>query len=146
MPEPTITLHEHPSPDDERVVLDGLLAFNVGFLGDPRTVPIALFVRDGAGEVLGGLLGHLKWRWLYIAKFWLPEALRGQGYGSRLLREAEAYARTHDCVGAAIDTFEYQALPFYRRHGYEIVGRLDGFPPGYCQYFLRKSPLGAPDA
>lgn len=146
MTEPRITLHEHPSPGDERVVLDGLLAFNVGFLGDPGHVPIRLFVRDDAGAVLGGLLGHVRWRWLYVAKLWLPEALRGRGHGSRLLREAETYARARARVGASLDTFEYQALPFYRRHGYEVVGRLDGFPPGYCQYILRKSPLGAADA
>jgi GNAT superfamily N-acetyltransferase len=146
MTEPTITLHEHPALEDERVVLDGLLAFNVAFIGDPRHVPVGLFVRDNDGTVLGGLLGHVKWRWLYVAKLWLPESMRGRGYGSRLLRDAEAYALAHDCLGAAIDTFEYQALPFYRRHGYEVVGRLDGFPPGYSQYFLRKSPLEAANA
>ena len=31
------------------------------------------------------------------------------------------------------------ALPFYQRHGYELVGVMEGFPvPGERQHFLRK--------
>jgi hypothetical protein len=37
-----------------------------------------------------------------------------------------------------LDTFEYQALPFYERHGYELFGTLDGYPPGWRQYHVRK--------
>ena len=43
-----------------------------------------------------------------------------------------------------LDTFEYQALPFYRKLGYELYGTLDGYPPGCRQYYLRKvRPTGS---
>ena len=38
---------------------------------------------------------------------------------------------------------EYQARPFYEKLGYELFGTLDGYPPGYRQFYLRKS-LGPP--
>ena len=137
-----IAVDETPAAADEQVVLDGLLAFNVGYIGEPAARPVACFVRDDTGAVRGGLLGHVRWRWLYIAKLWLPEALRGQGHGRRLMQEVERWAWAQDCLGIHLDTFEYQALPFYQKLGYEIFGVLEGFPPGYRQYYLKK---GRPD-
>ena len=133
-----VTVDETPAGHDAQVVLDGLLAFNVAVLGDPDYRALGCFVRDGDGRVLGGLLGHLRWRWLYVSKLWVPDALRGQGWGSRLLAAAEAFAWRHGCLGAYLDTFEYQALPFYEKQGYELFGTLEGYPPGYRQFFVRK--------
>jgi GNAT superfamily N-acetyltransferase len=133
-----VTVDESPPEHDARVVLDGLLAFNVAVLGDPGYRPLGCFVRDADGRALGGLLGHVRWRWLYVAKLWVPDALRGRGLGSRLLAAAEAFAWRHDCLGAYLDTFEYQALQFYEKQGYELFGTLDGYPPGYRQFFVRK--------
>ena len=137
-----IVFEESPDPGDEQVVLDGLLAFNVSYIGDPGFRPVGCFLRDDAGDVLGGLLGYVRWRWLYIAKFWLPESLRGQGHGRRLMQEAERWAWSQECLGVYLDTFEYQALPFYEKLGYETFGVLEGYPPGYRQYFLRKARPG----
>lgn len=133
-----IALDSAPTAADSRIVLDGLRAFNETFIGPPDERPLAVFVRDDAGTVVGGLLGHTKWRWGYVSKLWLPDALRGKGIGSQLLAAAEAEAWARGCLGVYLDTFEYQALPFYQRHGYELFGTLEGFPPGYRQYHVRK--------
>jgi GNAT superfamily N-acetyltransferase len=127
-----------PSPDDERVVREGLLAFNEPFIGPPNEQPLAVFARDGAGRVVGGLLGHTKWRWCFVAKLWLAPEHRGGGAGARLLAAAEAEAWARDCLGVYLDTFEYQALPFYQKQGYELFGTLEGYPPGFRQYYVRK--------
>lgn len=37
-----------------------------------------------------------------------------------------------------LDTFDFQARPFYERHGYEVFGTLDDYPPGHSRFFLRK--------
>jgi GNAT superfamily N-acetyltransferase len=134
-----IVLDESPHGDDEQVVHDGLLAFNVGYIGEPGFRSIACFLRDDAGEVVGGLLGNVKWRWLYISAFWLPRALRGQGHGRRLMQETERWAWASGCLGIHLDTFEHQALPFYQKLGYEVFGVLEGYPPQSRQYFLRKA-------
>ena len=133
-----ITLETSPQPAEEQVVLDGLRAFNVAVIGDPGIRPVAVFARDEAGRVLGGLLGEIKWRWLYVDKLWLPDTLRRSGAGSKLMRLAESHAWAEGCLGVHLSTFEYQALPFYQKLGYELVGTLNGFPPGYKQFYLRK--------
>jgi GNAT superfamily N-acetyltransferase len=51
---------------------------------------------------------------------------------------AEDHARSRGCIGSYLDTFEYQARPFYEKIGYEVFGTLEGFPPGYRQFFLSK--------
>ena len=56
---------------------------------------------------------------------------------------AESRARERGCIGVYLDTFEYQARPFYERLGYELFGTLEGYPPGYRQYYLAKR-LAAP--
>ena len=134
-----IEIEEHPRPADARVVSEGLLDFNRAIIGDPEETQVAVFVRDASGRVTGGLLGHVRWRWVYVAKLWLPDETRGQGIGTRVMREIESYARRRGCLGIYLDTFEYQALPFYEKLGYEQFGVLDGYPPGYRQYHLRKA-------
>jgi Predicted acetyltransferase len=142
-PVTTVTVEPHPDPADVRAVQTGLRAFNVEHIGEPHEEPVHVFLRDADGRVVGGLTGHVKWKWLYVAKLWVDERFRGQGAGSRLMDAAERFARERDCIGAYLDTFEYQARPFYERLGYEIFGTLEGHPPGLRQYFLAKSLVGA---
>src|SRR5687768_5966646 len=103
---PRVELSERPRPDDARVVTEGLLAFNRAVIGEPNETQLGVFVRDDAGRVIGGLLGHVRWRWVYVAKLWLPDELRGRGVGTRVMHEVERYAREHDCLGIYLDTFE----------------------------------------
>lgn len=133
-----MSLETSPAPADSQVVLDGLRAFNVRVIGPPNIEEVAVFVRDADGTVLGGLLGEIKWRWLYVAKLWLSDELRGQRLGTRVMELAEDHAWRAGCLGVHLDTFEYQALPFYEKLGYEVFGVLDGFPPGYRKYYLKK--------
>ena len=125
------------SADEESTVVRGLLAFNEAWIGPSNEQPVKLVARDDEG-VVGGLIGHTRWRWLYVAKLWVHERARGRGVGTKLLAAAEELARSRGCTGVSLDTFEYQARPFYEKLGYELFGTLDGYPPGYRQFFLRK--------
>jgi GNAT superfamily N-acetyltransferase len=125
-------------PADEAIVVHGLLAFNEARLGRADERPVKFVARDSAGVVVGGILGHTRWRWLYIAKLWVDDGARGQGLGTRLLAAAEDLARSRGCTDVSLDTFDYQARPFYEKLGYELFGTLEGYPPGSRQYYLRK--------
>ena len=125
------------SASDEATVVRGLLSFNEKWLGPSNEQPVRLVARDELG-VAGGLLGHIRWNWLYVAKLWVDERARGHGIGTQLLKAAEDLARSRGCIGVNLDTFEYQARPFYEKLGYELFGTLDGYPPGYRQFYLRK--------
>ena len=134
----TMTVETDSAAADVAAVEAGLLAFNVERIGDPREEKVYAFLRDEAGTVAGGLLGQIRWRWLYVAKLWVAEAYRGSGRGAQLLSAAESRARERDCLGVYLDTFEYQARPFYEKQGYQLFGTLEGYPPGYRQFFLAK--------
>jgi GNAT superfamily N-acetyltransferase len=132
-----VRIDNEVSAADEAAVVRGLLAFNEGWIGPSNDQPVRFVARDDLG-VIGGLLGHTRWNWLYVAKLWVDERGRGQGIGTQLLAAAEELACTRGCTDASLDTFEYQARPFYEKLGYQLFGTLDGYPPGYRQFYLRK--------
>jgi len=133
-----IQIDDEVMPADEALVVRGLLAFNEDRLGPADDRPVKFVARDSTGVVVGGILGHTRWRWLYIAKLWVDDRARGHGLGTRLMAAAEDLARLRGCTDVSLDTFDYQARPFYEKLGYELFGTLEGYPPGSRQYYLRK--------
>ena len=37
-----------------------------------------------------------------------------------------------------LDTFDFQAKPFYEREGSSVFGVLEDYPPRHTRYFMRK--------
>jgi GNAT superfamily N-acetyltransferase len=147
MTEPTITVDLAPSDAEiHSAIRAGLRAFNIEHAGLSERRPFAVFVRDAGGVALGGLEGEIRWQWVFVDNFFLPETLRGRGIGSALLDAAERLGAEHGCVGSYLDTFEFQALPFYEKRGYTVYGVLDDYPPGFKRYYLRKRFEGRPRA
>jgi GNAT superfamily N-acetyltransferase len=73
-----------------------------------------------------------------VSALWVADAVRRHGHGGRLLAAAEAYALERGCIGVFLDTFSFQARPFYERHGYCVFATLADCPPGHESYFLQK--------
>ncbi|MEO5815610.1 MAG: GNAT family N-acetyltransferase [Gemmatimonadaceae bacterium] len=134
-----IILDLAPRAEDVDQVRAGLMAYNAAAVGPASVTRIALYVRDAEQTIRGGLVGFCAWEWLSVDLLWVEESLRGQGYGSALLAQAEAAARELGCNAVRLDTYEFQARPFYERHGYVVYGKLDGYPAGTRTYLLRKS-------
>lgn len=107
-------------------------------IGSARSRLMVIPIRDDAGVVTGGLWGHTLFQWLVIEMLVIPEALRNQGIGSALVAQAETEARTRGCIGAYVDTFSFQAAPFYRKLGFTMFGMLENFPPGYNRLYFSK--------
>ena len=128
-----------PTPDDIKQIRAGLMAYNEGRVGPADVKQIALYVRDAERRIRGGIVGYIAWQWLSIDLLWVDEELRGQGYGASLLQQAESLARAAGCVGVRLDTYEFQARPFYEHHGYTVFGVLNGYPANTCTYHLSKS-------
>ena len=131
-------IDDRVTEDDERAVIRGLKEFNESRLGPKNEHPVRFVLRDDKGAVLGGLIGVIRWKWLYVSKLWVSDAARGKGYGTKLLAAAEKRARERGCTDVSLDTFEFQARPFYERQGYKLFGTLEGYPPGYRQFYLTK--------
>ncbi len=93
---------------------------------------------DDTGAVSAGLTADVVWGAMYIDILWVADALRGQGIGTQLMQRAEAAARQMGLNFVWLGTFSFQALGFYEKMGYEIIGQVGNYPPGYAYYTLRK--------
>jgi GNAT superfamily N-acetyltransferase len=90
------------------------------------------------GEIVGGAIGATFWDWFHLDLMWIKEELRGKGFGSLILKQAEAEARGRGAKHVFLDTFDFQAPEFYKRYGYEVFGELPDFPAGHTRYFMKK--------
>jgi GNAT superfamily N-acetyltransferase len=104
----------------------------------PPRFPLGLLVQGDAGQVEGGLWGWSEQGRLFVQLLFLPEQRRRRGLGTELMARAEAVARRRHCRVIWLDTFSFQARPFYERLGFSCFGTLADYPPGGARYFLMK--------
>ena len=100
--------------------------------------PLHVMLKNESGRVVGGLSARTYWDWLEIDDFFVPGSMRGQGIGTSLLQTAETVALSRGVKHCYLSTFEFQARTFYEKHGYSVVGKLEGYPPGAAYYWMRK--------
>lgn len=134
----TLVLEPEITKEDRDAVEGGLVAYNVAQVGSVKSQPLSVVLRDQESKPVGGVLACTIWGWLLVSTLWVHDSLRGQGYGAKLLKEAEAEATRRGCRHVHLNTFSFQALPFYRKNGYSVFGELADFPEGHTNYFLKK--------
>ncbi|MET8376561.1 GNAT family N-acetyltransferase [Streptomyces microflavus] len=101
--------------------------------------PLEVWALDEHGAVAGGLTGRTWAYWLHVELLWVDARHRSAGLGSRLLAEAERVARTERaCTRSRLETWDFQAPDFYRKQGYEEIGRVEDYPPGVTEFILTK--------
>ena len=136
---PRLVLTDAATPQDESVIRDGLGDYNFSKAGYRDYRPLAVLVTDPAnGEVVGGLYGSTSMGLLRVDRFFLPEDLRKQGLGTRIIKEAEAEGARRGCSRAILSTLSFQAPGFYERQGWEVLGRVDCDPPGHTRFMMTK--------
>ncbi len=111
----TIEVEETPNDKDVTLVQEGLQLYNLHYADQGNCKGLVVFLSDEANSVVGGLLGCTYWGYL-----------------------AEQEAIKWGCKYAHLDTHDFQALSFYRKRGFAIVGELEELPPGHSRYLLRK--------
>jgi GNAT superfamily N-acetyltransferase len=120
-------------------VIEGLVYHNIVQTKQEGWYPVRYYLRGDGDTIMGGLLGQIWGQWLHINILWVAHAARGKGHASEMLKRAEDYARTRNCIGAYLETFSFQARPLYEKHGYQVFATLDDYPPGHRQFFLKKA-------
>ena len=75
---------------------------------------------------------------LYVDRFFLPEGLRKQGLGTRIIKAAEEEGARRGCSRAILSTLSFQAPGFYERQGWQVLGRIDCDPPGHTRFMMTK--------
>jgi GNAT superfamily N-acetyltransferase len=144
----TLTVDPNPPAEKIRQIRYGLLAYNMQQAPHLLDLPLedlvaAAYAPDGT--LIGGAVGEADWGWLYVDSLWVAAAQRGQDWGTRLLRSLEEAARQQGLVAVYLMTADFQALPFYQKLGYTVVGELADRPTGHRCYYLTR-PLTLPQA
>lgn len=120
------------------VIGQGIREYNIQHAGEPNAKHLCYVLYVPDQSIAGGIIGETHWDWFFIILMWVKEGLRGRGYGHRLLTLAEGEARQRSARHAYLDTFSFQAPDFYQKHGYQVFGVLQDFPPGHQRYYLTK--------
>ena len=127
------------SAEADREAVRAMLAAANAEAGHPHAQQVLLIaLRDAGGSLQGGAIARIAWRWLFVETLAVAPALRGRGWGARLLRAAEREARARGCVGARLDTYSFQARGFYEKQGYGVAGAISDCPPGQTRYTMFK--------
>ena len=138
-----ILVEREPAPEDAAALSQGIIAFNKEHVPDLEAVEdeVKFFVlsKDDEGELQGGLRASCYWNTLHIELLWLDETARGTGVGAELMSRAEAFAVSHNCEKALVETTSWQAKPFYEKQGYTLVATLPDRPKGHASHYLTKS-------
>lgn len=119
-----------PDPEDLKTLSMGLLSHHAS-QGHPRTwKKFCIFLKDKNNKAHAGIIVTFTWNGMHIDSLWVDESLRGNNYGTELMKMVEKEAMKRGCTIVYTDTFSWQAPDFYEKLGYTLYGKLEGFPEG----------------
>lgn len=126
------------SPADAAWVDEQLDRFNVASAPLDQVRPLRVILTGPDGHRLGGAVGRSWGACCELQQIAVDPAARGLGVGTAVMAAFEAQARARGCRLAYLDTFSFQAAPFYERLGYERVLSIEGFAPGIAKHTYLK--------
>jgi ribosomal protein S18 acetylase RimI-like enzyme len=127
------------SPSIETLLFDGINDEAVRLKGMDRICSFGICIEDEKQKLLGGATGVTYYGCLYVDMLWVKDDLRHQGWGARLMQEAEKIGIERRCTFATVNTMDWEALPFYQKLGYVIEFIREGFEKDSKLFMLRKN-------
>ena len=132
-----------PCTEDDEELIDGKLTEINHAVVPPREgteeEELVFKIENGEGTVIAGCnVGIDNWQFAILDILWVDEKYRGQGLGSALIRKAEKAARERNCYAMLLGTYDFQALPLYKKHGYMLCATIKDWPKGHENYTLMK--------
>ena len=123
---------------DAKVIADGLGAYSEDYEPEYETVGFTKKFADKDGSFLAGVIADVdKGAYAFVNAVFVEEPLRRQGFGTRLLREAEAFAKENG-ASMVLTTAGDWNVDFFKKNGYLLRGELKDVPKGHDCYELYK--------
>ena len=114
-------------------------AYNQSKREPSKSESLNIYVEDQQGNLIAGMVAETFGNWLEIEYLYVQEDFRGQGIGSNILNRAEKEARERKCKYSFVNTYQFQAPDFYKKHGYEEVFALKEYPYTGERYYYTKA-------
>ncbi|AWN73403.1 GNAT family N-acetyltransferase [Legionella anisa] len=134
-----ISYESNPKSEDIQLLNDAITAIAKQKKGMKALDFFGFFIRNEDGTIVGGCGGDNMYGGLFVGQLWVKETLRGMGYGTQLMQKAEELAEKSGCNFIAVNTFDWEALDFYKKLGYYVEFERKGFDNNSTFYFLRKN-------
>ena len=134
-----IEVLENPEQDLIEYLDKKIADFNWANWEVSERTPLAVQIKNAQGEVVAGAAGRTFGDWLLLNTLWMSDELRGQNIGSQILKEIEQAAKKRGCTQCLLDTLNFQAMPFYEKHGYQTQWVQQGYPKTGCKYYMLKA-------
>ncbi len=115
----------------KKAILDGLLRHNFEHAGYTHGRLVTVSFRSADGSILGGATGRSRGPTAFLELFHVEKAYRGNGEGGRLLAAFEEECRRLGARQVYLDTYSFQARPFYEKHGYSVIGQIENYFDGH---------------
>lgn len=134
----TFELSDNPSQEDLRIIDAGIERHNSA---EPELLKVRLLcvvVRDDAKVTRGGAVGRPWGQCCELQQLWVHDEARDQDLGTELMDLFEGAAAERGCTLVYLDTFTFQARPFYEKRGYMVVLQTEGFTQGIIKYTMHK--------
>lgn len=94
---------------------------------------------DKDGNLIAGCTGDIyPWGMMYVDIMWVDEKYRRQELGSNALQALERVAEEKGCYLITLGTFDFQARPYYLKHGYTVFSTKKECPKGHEDYEMFK--------
>jgi GNAT superfamily N-acetyltransferase len=105
---------------------------------DAQRITLGYKFVDNHGELVAGISGYVFGNWLMINWLWCSDEARGKGLATDLITSLEQAAMQMGAMTAQLDTLNFQARPFYEKHGYSVKYQLNNYPRVGTRYFMEK--------
>ncbi len=125
-------------PPEAELIDAGLGEFNQQAAPLHEVKPLAVIARNASGHVTAGAIGRTWDTACELQQLWVQPAQRGAGLGSALMKQFEQSAQARGCTVVYLETFSFQACPFYVRLGYSVADTMDLLPHGIVRWRLVK--------
>lgn len=133
-----MNLIQNPTKEISEFFEKRIEEFNLVRWDVKEKVPLAITVEDESGNIIGGVSAKTFGLWLLIDNLWISENQRGKDLGSKILFSLEQAAIDRGCRYALLDTLDFQARPFYEKHGYKVAWTQENYPKTGAKYFMTK--------
>ena len=127
------------SDDDAEVILKGLDAYSEAYEQKCENVGFYKKLADKDGSFAAGVIANVdKGETCFVDALLVEEALRYQGLGTYLLKEAEKFAKENGASMVMTNAGDWN-VGFFKKNGYLLRGELKDVPKGHNCYELYKT-------
>ena len=97
------------------------------------------FIMHDNSTLLAAVEGYNYYGCLEIDLLFVKQELRHKGLGSMLMQKCEVLAKERACHFMVLYTMDFEARPFYEKHGFTVEFVREGFEGESVMYCMRKN-------